>query len=44
MRLIAIALDEGCTESTLCCGPMLKLCEVSASVGLDFSIVLVLPE
>jgi hypothetical protein len=44
MRLIAIALDEGCTKSILCCGAMLKLCEVSASVALDCSIVVVLPE
>jgi hypothetical protein len=38
MRLIVIALDEGCTKS------MLELREVSVNVGLDFSIVVVLPE
>jgi len=44
MRLIVVALDEGCTNSSLCCGLMLKLREGSVSVGLDFTIVAVLPE
>ena len=44
MRLTAIALDDGCTKSTVCCGAMLKVAQLSDSVGLSCVMVVTAPD
>src|SRR5690606_41907536 len=44
MRLMAIALAEGCTKLTLSCAATLKLCQLSDRFWLDWLMVVVAPD
>ena len=43
MRLRAMALAEGCWKRTASCGRVLKLCQLMASLGVAWVMVVVAP-